>query len=286
MIAMVRVENFALRHIILRHYKFVCEKSYPHCKNIFLLHKIVTPQKYFLVKAARCRTISAKNEIFATFVRVLGLKISNLVLPQHPVVGFCGMAWVIVGLGNPGAEYEKSRHNAGRMMLQHFAKVKNFNPWHEEKKMHATVASGMIDKTVVALVLPDTFMNKSGPAVAKYVKNPKAAERMIVVYDDLDLPLGTMKLSFDRGSGGHKGLESVMNYVHTQKFTRIRLGVSPSTAAGSIRKPDGKKAVNDFILNKFSAAQADQLKRVFKKASEALEAIVKDGPMMAMNQFN
>jgi PTH1 family peptidyl-tRNA hydrolase len=95
-----------------------------------------------------------------------------------------------------------------------------------------------------------------------------------------------MKLSFDRGSGGHKGLESVMNYVHTQKFTRIRLGVSPSTAAGSIRKPDGKKAVNDFILNKFSAAQADQLKRVFKKASDALEAIVKEGPMMAMNQFN
>src|SRR3989344_336042 len=120
------------------------------------------------------------------------------------------MAWVIVGLGNPGEEYASTRHNTGRMAVEFFARDGGFQEFHEDKKVKAHIAGGMIGKTAVALVLPDTFMNKSGSALAKYVKSVKAAERLIVVYDDLDLPLGTMKLSFDRGSGGHRGLESVI----------------------------------------------------------------------------
>jgi PTH1 family peptidyl-tRNA hydrolase len=196
------------------------------------------------------------------------------------------MGWVIVGLGNPGEEYAKTRHNAGRMAVEFFADAKKFSGWHADKKSKSTVSTGMIDKTMVALMLPDTFMNKSGLAVSKLVKNPKAAERMIVVYDDLDLPLGTMKMSYDRGSGGHKGLESIMSALKTGKFTRIRIGVSPSTAAGNIKKPEGKKVVNTFILAKFSTAQMEELRRVFKKAAFALEATVISGHERAMNEFN
>src|SRR3989338_5774391 len=160
------------------------------------------------------------------------------------------MAWVIVGLGNPGDEYANTRHNTGRMALEYFAKANKFNGWHNDKKSHSTISTGMLEKIVVALVAPDTFMNKSGTAVSKFVKNPKTAERLVVIYDDLDLPLGTMKLSYDRSSGGHKGLESIMRAVKTQKFTRVRIGVSPSTASGVIRKPQGEKVVHNFILSK------------------------------------
>lgn len=196
------------------------------------------------------------------------------------------MAWVIVGLGNPGEEFDLTRHNAGRMALDYFAKNMKFADWKEDRKAKAHIAGGLIDKTAVALVAPDTFMNKSGAAVAKFVKSVKAAERLVVVYDDLDLPLGTMKLSYDRGSGGHKGLESVQRAVKTKKFTRVRIGISPSTASGITKKPQGEKEVNKFILMKFKAHELAELKQVFKRVSHALESIVLDGREIAMNQFN
>ena len=144
----------------------------------------------------------------------------------------------------------------------------------------------MLGKTAVVLVAPDTFMNKSGAAIMKFVKSQKAAERMVVIYDDLDLPLGGLKLSFNRGSGGHKGVESIMKTVKTKKFTRVRVGVSPETAGGKLRKPQGEKEVVNFILSKFKAHELDELKKVFKKVSAALEAVVADGPQIAMNRFN
>ena len=196
------------------------------------------------------------------------------------------MAWVIVGLGNPGEEYESTRHNTGRMAVDFLAREAGFREFREDAKSKAHIASGMIGKTAVALVLPDTFMNKSGSALTKLVKSAKAAERMIVAYDDLDLPLGTLKLSYDRGSGGHKGLESIMRAVKTKKFTRIRIGVSPATPGGKIKKPDGEKAVLDFILTKFKHAELEELKKTFKKAVEAMQMIVVEGRERAMNQFN
>src|SRR3989344_5492848 len=145
------------------------------------------------------------------------------------------MAWIIVGLGNPGGEYQGTRHNTGRMALEFFASEMKFGDWKEDpdgkrasngagKKSKAHVASGMLGKTAVVLVAPDTFMNKSWSAVIKYVKSQKAAERMVVIYDDLDLPIGGLKLSFNRGSGGHRGVESIMRAVKTKKFTRVRVG--------------------------------------------------------------
>lgn len=196
------------------------------------------------------------------------------------------MAWVIVGLGNPGEEYDSTRHNCGRMAVEFFAATAGLNGFKSDNAKKTTVGGGMVGKTAVALVLPDTFMNKSGYAVSKFVKSQKAAERLVVVHDDLDLPLGRIKISFDRGSGGHKGLESIIRALKTQKFTRVRVGVSPSTATGNLRKPEGKKVVNNFILTKFRSHELSALKPVFKRVAHALETIVREGRERAMNTFN
>jgi peptidyl-tRNA hydrolase, PTH1 family len=196
------------------------------------------------------------------------------------------MAWIIVGLGNPGYEYEGTRHNSGRMAVEFFAKSLKLSEWKEDKKAKALVSRGIVGKTLAALVLPNTFMNKSGASAAKFVKSPKAAERLAVVYDDLDLPMGEMKISFNRGSGGHKGVESIIKVLKTKKFTRVRVGVSPSTASGNIRKPVGEKVVVNYILTKFKTHELEELKKVFKKVSRALEVIATEGPHRAMNEFN
>jgi PTH1 family peptidyl-tRNA hydrolase len=192
------------------------------------------------------------------------------------------MGYVIVGLGNPGNEYENTRHNAGRMAVEHFGKKNGIDEWRVDKKAVATVAKAD-DAT---LVLPDTYMNKSGSAVARYVKSVKAAEKLIVVYDDLDLPIGKVKLSFDRGSGGHKGIESITRAVKTKKFVRVRVGVSPHTPSGKIRKPSGEDEVVKFILAKFKPAEIDVLKKLWKTTDEALACIMAEGREVAMNRFN
>ncbi len=196
------------------------------------------------------------------------------------------MTWIIAGLGNPGEEYDATRHNTGRMALDYFAKNLKFNEWREDKKAKAHVASGLVERTAIVLVEPDTFMNKSGSSISKFVKSQKAAERLVVVYDDLDLPLGGFKLSFNRGSGGHKGVESIQRAVKTKKFMRVRIGVSPSTASGALRKPEGEIQVVKFILEKFKAHELAELKEVFKRITHALETIVLEGPDRAMNSFN
>jgi PTH1 family peptidyl-tRNA hydrolase len=196
------------------------------------------------------------------------------------------MAWIVIGLGNPGGEYENTRHNAGRMAIMQFAKSHGLTEWKEDKKNELTIVKGAVGKDSVMLLLPDTFMNNSGRAAIKHVKSAKAAEKMIVVYDDLDLPIGKIKLSFDRGSGGHKGLDSIMRAVKSRKFARIRIGVSPETAGGKLKKPSGDKEVNAFILGKFKPSEQDELKKIFMRTGEAIEAIIELGPVIAMNEFN
>jgi PTH1 family peptidyl-tRNA hydrolase len=193
---------------------------------------------------------------------------------------------IIVGLGNPGEKYEGTRHNTGRMAVQLFAKKHDFSDWRFDKKINVQICEGKIGKEKVTLVTPDTFMNNSGKALAYLVKSKKAALETLVVYDDLDLPIGTMKLSFGRSSGGHNGLESIIRVVHTKDFPRIRIGVSPATPGGKIRKPAGDEAVLKFLLGRFSDKEFEAIKKTFKKAGEAMEVSVTDGYQMAMNQFN
>lgn len=196
------------------------------------------------------------------------------------------MAWIIAGLGNPGAEYEDTRHNTGRLAVEAFARESKFGEFRLDKTTKALVARGAVKKSLAALVLPETFMNKSGAAIGKFVKSAKAAERLAVVYDDLDLPLGSFKISFDRGSGGHKGIESVARAVKTKKFYRVRIGISPSNAGGALRKPSGEKVVLNYILDTWKPHELATLKAVFKKTSAALEILLTEGAAHAMNRFN
>ena len=197
------------------------------------------------------------------------------------------MSYVIVGLGNPGEEYAGTRHNAGRIMLEFFRKKHDFSEWEKNGSLDALVSTGKVGgKAAAKLVEPETFMNKSGASVKPLVKSEKAAEKVIVIYDDLDLPLGRFKISFNRSSGGHRGLESIIKNLKTEAFLRIRVGISPSTPMGKLKKPSGDKAVEDFILGQFKKPELDDLKKLSKAVNEAIETLVLEGREAAMNSFN
>lgn len=165
---------------------------------------------------------------------------------------------IVVGLGNPGEEYARTRHNTGRM-----------------------AADFVCEKVEgVKVLTPDTYMNKTGSFVAKHVKSKKAAEKLIVIYDDLDLPLGSMRISYDRGSGGHNGLESIIKALKTREFIRIRVGI------GKKKRPEGGEALEKYILGDFKKPEMEILKKVFKNIATAVEVIKDDGYEKAMTEFN
>lgn len=172
--------------------------------------------------------------------------------------------YIVVGLGNPGEQYAHTRHNTGRMV--------------------ADLVAEKVEK--VKVITPDTFMNLTGKFVAKHVKSKKAAEKLIVIYDDLDLPLGAMKISYNRSSGGHRGVESIIKALKTEAFIRIRIGISPATPSGKLKKPKGEKDVEKHILSEFKKPEMDVLKKVFKSVVSAVEMIKEDGLQSAMTEFN
>lgn len=195
--------------------------------------------------------------------------------------------YLIVGLGNPGEEYENTRHNVGRIILENFRKKNKFPEWKEDKNAQALCSQGNAGKQKIELIMPETFMNKSGKSVSYvFSKRKVKPENVIVVYDDLDLPLGKMKISFNRGSGGHKGIESIVRAIKTKEFVRVRVGVSPSTPSGKTKKPQGEKNVVEFILGKFKNLEIEKLKKVSKNVSEALEGFTTDGLQKTMNYWN
>lgn len=193
---------------------------------------------------------------------------------------------LIVGLGNPGAEYDSTRHNTGRMAVERLHGTHDMSEWKEEKKPKMLWAKGTLAGKKATLLLPNTFMNNSGQAVAHFVKNKKEAGNVIVIYDDLDLPLGTLKISHGRSSGGHNGVESVIRSLKTRDFVRIRVGVSPKTAKGVAKKPAGEERVLKFLLGKFTPSELTELKKVFKRVLEAAETIVTLGYQQAMTEHN
>lgn len=197
------------------------------------------------------------------------------------------MNTLILGLGNPGAEYEKTRHNIGRLAVEAFAKYLGVDDWGADSKAQSYIAGAKIGKTPTTLALPETFMNKSGLAAAYLLKTKKVKpENVVVVYDDMDLPAGTIKIAFDRGSGGHRGVESIVKHLKTKAFVRVRIGVSPTTPSGKLRKPSGEDKVVRFLLSKMKEADEKLFKKVFKTTNEALETIVVEGRGKAMNVFN
>lgn len=196
------------------------------------------------------------------------------------------MQYLIVGLGNPGEEYANTRHNAGRMIVEAFRKKNDFPEWTTDKTLKVRVSKGAWGKDKVILLQPDNFMNVSGKSVAPLVKNAKDAERTIVVYDDLDLPLGGMKISFNRSSGGHKGVESIIKAIKTREFARLRIGICPTSPSGKLKKPKGDDALLDFIVGPFKKAELDDLKKVTKKGAESLALILEEGREIATGKVN
>jgi peptidyl-tRNA hydrolase, PTH1 family len=196
------------------------------------------------------------------------------------------MNYIIVGLGNPGQEYEGTRHNTGRIAVDTFAKKVDINEWTEDKKIKSETSKGKVGKNTVLLIKPNTFMNKSGDAVKSLIKSKKVAETLVVVHDDLDIPFGKMKISFNKSSGGHRGVESIIKAIKTEAFIRLRIGISSSTASGKIKKPQGEEEVEKAILGKFKPNEQDMLKKIMKRASEGLETLVLEGKDIATGMVN
>lgn len=195
------------------------------------------------------------------------------------------MSYIIAGLGNPGEEYKNTRHNAGRIILEFIAKKQGIEGWKKDNTLASMAVKGKIAGESVHLLLPETFMNKSGIALKNLITSEKKAGNLIVIHDDLDLPIGSMKIVFNRGAGGHRGVESIIRNTKTEKFIRIRVGISPTTASGKIRKPDGSK-IDDFIVGEFKKSEMEEIKKIAKKANDALEKIITDGYMAGMTEFN
>lgn len=197
------------------------------------------------------------------------------------------MAYVIIGLGNPGGEYAKTRHNAGRMVVEALAKEEEFGDFVLKKVAKAYVSEGAIDGEKVQLVLPDVAMNLSGKVAPSFVKSVKAAQKLLVIRDDLDLPLGVVKMTmFGRGSGGHKGVESIMRALKTKEFAQMKIGISGATPKGKLRKPSGEEKVIDHVIGKFSPKEEVVLKEVLSRAASAVRLFVTDGIEKAMMEAN
>jgi PTH1 family peptidyl-tRNA hydrolase len=173
--------------------------------------------------------------------------------------------YIVVGLGNPGVEYAHTRHNLGRMAVSYL-----------EKK----------DINGVKYVHLETFMNKSGSGVVKVIKSKKSAQKLIVIYDDLDLGLGQMKISYNRSSGGHRGVESIIKALKTEEFIRIRVGISPVTPSGKLKRVHGESEVEKHILTEFKKTEAETIKKVFKRVYMAVETIAEHGLERAMTECN
>ena len=196
------------------------------------------------------------------------------------------MALVIVGLGNPGKEYEKTRHNAGRMAVELIATQNGCDEFAFNKAANASVAKGQVGGGNAVLVLPETMMNLSGKAVGAFVKTPAAAKKLLVVHDDLDLPLGTIKMVAGRGSGGHKGVESIMRALKTKDFARIRVGISAAGKKNQAKKVSGEEKVIKHVIGAFKPAEILVLKKVLKKSAEAAELFASEGLEAAMQFAN
>ncbi len=196
------------------------------------------------------------------------------------------MPYIIAGLGNPGEEYQNTRHNTGRIVLDIVRKENDGGEFEMDKKTNALVAEGKIGKEKVIFVEPETFMNNSGKVIIKFVKSVKAAEKLIVIYDDFSLPIGRMKISFNRSSGGHNGLESIIKSLKTEGFIRLRIGTAPENAKGDAKVPHGDEKIEKFILGDYKDDEMKILKKIGKTASEAVKTIINESLEKAMTLFN
>lgn len=184
--------------------------------------------------------------------------------------------YLIVGLGNPGLEYKHTRHNFGFMTIEHLAG--RLNVTLKCMKFKAMIAETRLDGKLVVLAKPLTFMNDSGNSVGpltRYFKVPLG--NLLVMHDDLDLPLGSVRLRPQGGSSGQRGMASIINRLGTQEFPRMRLGIG---------RPPGQMDPVDYVLQPFQAQEVELKKMVLDQAADAAETFIRAGIEAAMNKYN
>jgi len=185
--------------------------------------------------------------------------------------------YLIAGLGNPGGDYARTRHNVGFMVLEGVAKRWRAG-WTYEKKFDARLArADKADRTAL-LCEPQTYMNSSGEAVgavAEFYRIP--ADRLLIVLDDADLPLGQLRLRPSGSSGGHHGLESIEQHLGTREYARLRVGIG---------RQSGEREITSYVLGRFSSTETPLLDKVLTVASDQVECWLESGIQKAMSQFN
>ncbi|MFO7760657.1 MAG: aminoacyl-tRNA hydrolase [Thermodesulfobacteriota bacterium] len=184
--------------------------------------------------------------------------------------------YLIAGLGNPGSKYEYTRHNAGFLFLDYLAETLKIN--FSSSKWKASTAFSTISDERVLLIKPESYMNISGQPLAaatSYYRIPP--EKIIVVHDDLDLPFGTVKISVNRGAGGHKGVSSIIEQLGSKNFIRLRIGIG---------RPESIIPIEKYVLLKMTDEELQTLKRPFVLLAEAVETVLVSGAPAAMNKVN
>ena len=201
---------------------------------------------------------------------------------------------LIVGLGNPGVKYEKTRHNLGFMVIEQF--LKNFEPvsktqWENSARFKSDISQiewqpRYSPEEKVILAKPKTYMNNSGLAISlisQYLNIP--ASDIWIVHDDIDLPLGSMKIRFGGGTAGHHGVESIMEKLGTDKFWRFRMGIGITNHKSQITNHKSKN-VEDFVLGKFTGHEKGKVRELVKRGAKTIGMGLEEGLEAAMNRFN
>ena len=184
--------------------------------------------------------------------------------------------WLIVGLGNPGLRYEKTRHNLGFMLIDRLAR--EFQTSVKREECRALIGRAEIENQTVELVKPQTFMNLSGESVACFLKKEnRTTKKLIVISDDLALPLGSIRLRAKGSAGGHNGLKSIIACLRTEEFIRLRIGIQPEHQL---------RDTKDFVLENFSKTDLINVEEVLQHSAEAIRAVIADGVEKTMARFN
>ena len=186
---------------------------------------------------------------------------------------------VIAGLGNPGREYSGTRHNVGWWVVDHLADVWRFDGWKTDHE--ALVASGSVHGVRVRLVKPQTFMNLSGEALRHYARRPfwASATDLLVVVDEVALPVGRYRFRAKGSAGGHNGLKSVEQHLHSQEYGRLRVGVGPSDGARSAGR------LRDYVLGDLGKTEKEEIRGLLPVLAEAVELWLSEGILPVMNRY-
>ncbi|MGB8706897.1 MAG: aminoacyl-tRNA hydrolase [Dehalococcoidia bacterium] len=191
---------------------------------------------------------------------------------------------LIIGLGNPGSIYAGNRHNIGYRCLNHLAKVHSIEV--KRRQCHSQIGVGKIADVKVLLAKPMTFVNKSGEAVGCLVRRYNISlNDLIVIYDDLDLPLGKLRLRPDGSAGGHKGINSIISALGSEDFPRIKVGIGRPTKEDGTAITDEEFIVS-YVLSDFTPREDDIIKSSIAQVAKAIQSILADGITPAMNKFN